>query len=151
MADIYLKKQDLETDLLFDLVVENNDVQKDNTYITASLLSIFTDASQRQIGTQIDGQILGNKEYNLDKLSDENIKNYENGLKESLQWLLDDRIVTKIVIFTEKIGNRLNIQIIFTTDSENEDNLKFSLDENLEILDWFSYNVLNVYENYTTL
>jgi len=42
MADLYLKKEDLELDLLFDLVVEDNDVEKDDTYITASLLSIFT-------------------------------------------------------------------------------------------------------------
>ena len=135
MADIYLKKQDVELDLLFDLVVENNDLQKDNTYVTASLLSIFTDASQRQIGTQIDGKTLGNKNYNVDKLSIDNIKDYESGLLESLQWLLDDRIVTNIDIETEKIGNRLNIKITFTTDSENEDNLIYSLDENLEILD----------------
>ena len=135
MADIYLKKQDLETDLLFDLVVENNDLQRDNTYVTASLLSIFTDASQRQIGTQIDGKILGNKNYNVDKLSADNIKDYESGLLEALQWLLDDRIVTNIEIETEKIGNRLNIKITFTTDLENEDNLIYSLDENLEILD----------------
>lgn len=135
MADIYLKKQDIELDLLFDLVVENNDLQKDNTYVTASLLSIFTDAGQRQIGTQIDGKTLGNKNYNIDKLSDDNIKDYENGLLEALQWLLDDRIVTNIEISTEKIGNRLDIKITFTTDSENEDNLIYSLDENLEILD----------------
>jgi len=133
--DIYLKKQDLELDLLFDLVVENNDLQKDNTYVTASILSIFTDGSQNQIGTQIDGKVLGNKNYNIDKLSTDNIKDYENGLLESLQWLLDDRIVTNIIISTEKIGNRLNIKITFTTDSENEDNLIYSLDENLEILD----------------
>ncbi len=135
MADIYLKKEDLELDLLFDLVVENNDLQKDNTYVTASLLSIFTDASQRQIGTQIDSKTLGNKNYNVDKLSVDNIKDYESGLLEALQWLLDDRIVTNIEISTEKIGNRLDIKITFTTDSENEDNLIYSLDENLEILD----------------
>ena len=135
MADIYLKKQDLELDLLFDLVVENNDLQKDNTYVTASLLSIFTDASQRQIGTQIDGKILGNKNYNVDKLSVDNIKDYESGLLEALQWLLDDRIVTNIEIETEKVGNRLNVKIVFTTDSENQDNLIYSMDEQLEILD----------------
>jgi len=136
MADLYLKKEDLELDLLFDLVVEDNDVEKDDTYITASLLSIFTDASKPQIGTQIDGQILGNTEYNLNKLSEENIKAYEDGLRVALQWLLDDKIVAKIEISTEKDGNRLNIQITFTTDSENQDNLIYSLDEKLEILSW---------------
>jgi len=136
MADIYLEKQDLETDLLFDLVVENNDLKKDNTCITASLLSIFTDASQKQIGTQIDGKILGNENYNVDKLSQENIKAHEDGLIKALQWLIDDSIVTKIEIETEKVGNRLNVKIVFTTDAENEDNLIYSLDESLEIL-WF--------------
>ena len=134
MADLYLKKEDLELDLLFDLVVEDNDIEKDDTYITASLLSIFTDASQAQIGTQIDGQTLGNTEYNLNKLSEENIKAYEDGLRVALQWLLDDKIITKLEISTEKEGNRLNIQITFTTESENQDNLIYSLDESLEIL-----------------
>jgi len=110
MADLDLKKEDLELDLLFDLVVEDNDVEKDDTYITASLLSIFTE------------------------LSEENIKAYEDGLRVALQWLLDDKIVAKIEISTEKDGNRLNIQITFTTDSENQDNLIYSLDEKLEIL-----------------
>jgi len=134
MADIYLKKEDLELDLLFDLVVENNDLVVDNTYVTAALLSIFTDASKPQIGTQIDGKILGKRKYKLDKLSEENIKAYEDGLNEALQWLVNDKIVTKIEISTEKKGNRLDIKIIFTTDSENEDNLIYSLDENLDIL-----------------
>lgn len=135
MADIYIKKQDMEDDIFFDMIVENNDLLKDNTYLTASLMSIFTDASIKQIGTQIDGNTVGNKEYNVDKLSVENIKNYEDGLKESLKWLIVDKIVTKIEISTFKQGNRLDVEITFTTDAENEDNLKFSLDENMDILD----------------
>lgn len=137
MADIYIKKQDVELDLLFDMVVENNDVKRDDSYVTASLLSIFTDASKRQIGTQIDGQTLGNKEYNVDKLSQENIKAYQDGLKKSLQWLIDDKIVKAISISAEKKGNRLDVRITFTTDSENDDNLIYSLDEQLSILDNF--------------
>ena len=135
--DIYLKKEDLELDLLFDLVVENNDIKRDDTYITASVLSIFTDASIKQIGTQIDGQTLGNKNYNVDKLSVENVKAYEQGLRDCLQWLIDDKIVTKIEISTVKRGNSLEVKITFTTDAENEDNLIYSLDENLDILDEF--------------
>lgn len=137
MADIFLKKQDVELDLLFDIVVDNNDLQKDDTFLTAALLSIFTDASQKQIGEQIDGQILGNKNYNVDKLSTLNIKAYEDGLKEALQWLLDDSIVKTITIITEKIGNRLNVKITFLNDKDNEDNLIFSLDQNMQILDQF--------------
>lgn len=137
MADIYLKKQDVEQDLLFDLVIDNNSTISDNTYLTASLLSIFTDASQKQIGTQIDGKTLGNKHYNIDKLSQENIKMYEQGLRGALKWLITDKIVTKIDIATQKQGNRLDVQIIFTTDKENSDNLIFSLDEKFEILDDF--------------
>ena len=135
MADIYLKKEDIEQDLIFDLAIENNSAKSDNTYLTASLMSIFTDASKPQIGTQIDGRVLGNTEYNIDKLSQENIKKYEKGLRASLKWLLDDKIVTKIDIFTEKTGNRLDVSITFTTDSENSDNLKYSLDEKFEILE----------------
>ena len=133
--DIYLEKKDLEVDLLFDMVVENNDIKSDPTYITASLLCIFTDASQKQIGTQIDGKILGNLNYNVDKLSQENIKAYEDGLKSALQWLIDDSIVRNIAILTQKQGNRLDVSITFTTDTDNKDNLIFSLDGELNILD----------------
>lgn len=134
MADIYIKKQDLELDLLFDIVVLNNNLQMDNTYLTASLLSIFTDGSKPQIGTQIDGETLGNKNYNIDKLSIENIKDYEDGLRECTQWLIEDGIVSKIEVETEKTGNRLDINIAFTTDADNTDNLKFSLDQTMELL-----------------
>lgn len=135
MADIYIKKQDLETDIFFDAIVSSNDLEKDNTYITASLMCIFTDASQKQIGEQIDGTIVGNKKYNVDKLSAENIKAYEEGILQSLSWLIEDGIVISISIETEKQGNLLKVAIAFKTDSENETNLKYSLDENLEILD----------------
>ena len=137
MADIYIEKKDLDLDLLFDLVVEDNDLKKDNTYITAAMMSIFTDASKPQIGTQIDGKILGNENYNIDKLSQENIKAYEDGILKAVQWLIDDSIVTNIVVETEKTGNRLDVNITFTTDSENDDNLKYSLDESLNILGEF--------------
>lgn len=135
MADIYLKKEDLELDLLFDIVVENNDIQRDDTYITASLLSIFTDGSKSQIGTQIDGKTLGNKNYNIDKLSEDGIKSYEDGLNEALQWLITDGIVKSISISTEKKGNALGVMITFITDKDNPDNLIYSLDQNLEILE----------------
>ena len=65
--DLWVKKIDLENNIVFDLVLENNYLRKDDSYLTASLLSIFTDGSKRQIGTQIDGDILGNKNYNIDK------------------------------------------------------------------------------------
>ena len=131
--DIYLRKEYLEA--IFDIFVENNDIELDDTYLTASMLSIFTDGSKRQIGTQIDGGILGNKAYHIDKLSDENIKGYREGLYECLNWLILDKIVTKIDIITEKKGNTLNVSITFTTDDENQDNLKYSLDEKMSILD----------------
>ena len=134
MADLYLKKKDVVLYIIIDIGVEDNDVEKDDKDITASILTIFSDVSKPQIGTQMDGQILGNTEYNLNKLSEENIKAYEDGLRVALQWLLDDKIITKLEISTEKIGNRLNVQITFTTDSENQDNLIYSLEEKLEIL-----------------
>lgn len=135
MADIYIKKQDLETDIFFDAIIDNNDFKRDNTYVTASLMSIFTDASKKQIGTQIDGKTIGNLEYNIDKLSTDRIKAYKQGLYDATQWIKDDGIVTAINIETEKDGNLLKVAITFTTDNDNEDNLIFSLDENLEILD----------------
>ncbi len=131
--DIYLRKEYLEA--IFDIFVENNDIELDDTYLTASMLSIFTDGSKRQIGTQIDGGTLGNKAYHIDKLSDEKIKGYREGLYECLNWLILDKIVTNIDIITEKNGNRLNVAITFTTDDENQDNLKYSLDEKMSILD----------------
>ncbi len=96
--DLYIKKEDLETDIYFDAVLSSNDLKKDSSYVTASLMCIFTDGSKNQIGTQIDGKVFGNKNYNIDKLSVENIKNYEDGLYECLQWLIDDKIVSSIFI-----------------------------------------------------
>lgn len=133
--DLYIKKEDLETDIYFDAVLSSNDLKKDSSYVTASLMCIFTDGSKNQIGTQIDGKVLGNKNYNIDKLSVENIKNYEDGLYECLQWLIDDKIVSSIFIETKKVSNILKVNISFTTDSKNNDNLIFSLDESLSILD----------------
>jgi len=132
--DIYVKKQDLESDIFFDAIVSNNTLQKDDTYITSSLMCIFTDGSKNQIGTQIDGSILGNKNYNIKKLSVENIKNYEDGILECLEWLIDDEIVSTIEIETEKSGNLLKVRIVFNGNDESSDNLIFSLDENLDIL-----------------
>jgi len=132
--DIYVKKQDLESDIFFDAIVSDNSLEKDDTYITASLMCIFTDGSKKQIGTQIDGSILGNKNYNIKKLSVENVKNYEDGILESLEWLIDDEIVTTIEIETEKSGNLLKVRIVFNGNSESENNLIYSLDENLDIL-----------------
>ena len=132
--DIYLQEHIIDSEFFFDSVVENNDIKRDDSYITASILCIFTDASKKQIGTQIDGKVLGNREYHLDKLSDENIKKNEDGLRDSLQWLIDDGIVNKIDIISIKIGNRLDRTITFHTSKENKDNLIYSLDENLNIL-----------------
>ena len=135
MADLYLKKQNLETDIFFDTVVENNDILKDDSYLSASLISIFTDASKHQIGIFIDGGELGNKYYNLNKLSKEAIKENEDGLRDALQWLIDDGIVKEISISSLKYGNRLDRTITFTTNNETQDNLMYSLDENIGILD----------------
>lgn len=132
--DLYVKKEDLETDIIFDLVIGDNDVSKDGSYLTASLLSIFTDGSKPQIGTQIDGSILGNMNYNISKLSEENIKNYKNGLIKSLKWLVTDKIVLSYVVEVEKKGNRLNIKITFKKIDDDTDSLIYSLDENFELL-----------------
>jgi len=133
--DIYVKKQDLETDIFFDAIVSENSLEKDDTYITSSLMCIFTDGSKSQIGTQIDGSVVGNKNYNIKKLSVENIKNYVDGQYECLQWLIDDSIVSNIEIETEKSGNLLKVRTIFTGNSGTVINLIYSLDENLDILD----------------
>lgn len=136
MADIYLNKIDLDfIDTFFDIELDGNNLVTDDTIRTATLISIFTDASIPQIGTQIDGNTLGNKYYNISKLSLENIKLYEKGLKDSLNWLIDDRIVEKINVETEKKGNSLLVEITFTLDNENETNVIFNLDEKMNILD----------------
>ncbi len=132
--DIYIKKQDLESDIFFDAIVSNNTLEKDDTYITASLMSIFTDGSKKQLGTQIDGSTLGNKNYNIKKLSVDNIKDYIDGQYESLQWMIDDSVVSNIEIETEKDGNLLKVRTIFTGNDGSIDNLIYSLDENLDIL-----------------
>lgn len=135
MADWYLKKSDIDSDIMFDLVVQNNDIKTDDSIVTATIISIFTDASLPQIGEQIDGKVLGNKNYTLDKLSTEGIKAYEEGILESIQWLIEDGVLSGTTISTEKQGNALLINLTLTVDAENEINLIYSLDEKLEILD----------------
>ncbi|MDA0778786.1 MAG: hypothetical protein O3C19_06970, partial [Bacteroidetes bacterium] len=103
--------------------------------LTATLIAIFTDGSKPYIGTAINGVAIGNKQYHIDKLSESNIKLFEQGLRDSLQFLIDDGIVSSNKIITEKIGNRLNIEITQIIDEENSNNLKFSLDEKMEIVD----------------
>ena len=136
MADIFLDLKNIDfIDTFFDIEVDGNNLVTDNTIRTATLISIFTDASITQIGTQIDGNTIGNKHYNISKLSLENIKLYEKGLNDSLNWLILDKIVEKIGIITEKKGNSLQVEITFTLDSENETNVIFNLDEQMNILD----------------
>lgn len=136
MADIFLDLKNIDfIDTFFDIEVDGNNLVTDNTIRTATLISIFTDASIPQIGTQIDGNTIGNKHYNISKLSLENIKLYEKGLNDSLNWLILDKIVEKIGIITEKKGNSLLVEITFTLDSENETNVIFNLDEQMNILD----------------
>jgi len=136
MADIYLTKKDLdEIDIFFDIGLDGNNLIQDDSIRTATLISIFTDGSKPQVGKQIDGKILGNKYYNINKLSQDNVKLYTQGLYDALQWLIDDSIVNNIDIINEKIGNRLNTVITFTLDSENTINVIFNLDEKMNILD----------------
>ncbi len=132
--DLYIKKENLETDIIFDMVVIGNDVQRDSSYLTASLLSIFTDASKHQIGTQIDGSIVGNENYNISKLSEDNIKSYRLGIIKALKWLIADKIVSNYDVIVEKIGNRLNVEITFKKIDDSTDSLKYSLDEKFELL-----------------
>ena len=136
MADIYLKKIDTETDLYFDAVVEGNDLKTDNTILTAVILSIFTDGSKPYIGNQINGNTYGNKQYNISKLSDENIKKYENGLYECLQWLIDDTIVSAIIVTVTRVSsNAITVYINLTLADQNTTNIIYSLDERMEIID----------------
>tara|TARA_R110002073_G_scaffold7652_2_gene43342 strand:- start:2171 stop:2587 length:417 start_codon:yes stop_codon:yes gene_type:complete len=136
MADIYLNNSNIDfIDTFFDVEVDGNGLVTDDTLRTATLISIFTDASIPQIGTQIDGNTYGNKYYNISKLSPDNIKLYEKGLKDSLNWLIVDKIVEKLDIITEKKNNTLLIEMTFTLDSENTTNVIFNLDEQMKIMD----------------
>tara|TARA_B110000858_G_C17798887_1_gene474058 strand:- start:799 stop:1224 length:426 start_codon:yes stop_codon:yes gene_type:complete len=135
MADLFLNKEDLNNDIIFDLLVENSDIKKDESILTTTLINIFTDGSKPYIGTALNGVVIGNKNYSINKLTVENIKLYEQGIKDSLQFLIDDNIVLSNSVETEKIGNRLNIKILQKIDKENVNNLKFSLDEQMEIID----------------
>ena len=134
-GDISVSKKDFDTDIAFDMVLDGNDLDRDKTIVTATLLSIFTDGTQKQIGTQIDGKIYGNQSYNLDKLSNENIKAYKTGLENCLQWLIDDEIVSTIDIETENNGNYIGVAITFDINERNSTNIIYNLDTNYEFLD----------------
>tara|TARA_R110002074_G_scaffold229867_1_gene401293 strand:+ start:55 stop:471 length:417 start_codon:yes stop_codon:yes gene_type:complete len=136
MADIYLNNSNIDfIDTFFDIEVDGNGLVTDNTLRTATLISIFTDASIPQIGTKVDGNTYGNKYYNINKLSEDNIKLYKKGLKDSLNWLIVDKIVEKLDIITDKKSNSLLIEITFTLDSENKTNIIYNLDEQMQIMD----------------
>ena len=136
MADFYLKPAHINGDLFFDLELSGNTIVSDDSLITAVIISIFTDGSQPNIGEHLrDGIKLGNPAYNINKLSDNNIQRYQRGLESTLQWLIEDGVVSQNTVTTEKQGNRLNINIVMTLDNDNALNVIFSLDENLELID----------------
>ena len=132
--DLYLKKQDLENGVIFDLMLENNDIKKDNTILTSTILSIFTDASKKNISEFIDNKIYGNKYYNINKLSEENIKLYKKGLQDSLNFLIEDNVVLSNNIDVKAINNKIYVTIEQILDNDNANNLKYSLDTNMELL-----------------
>lgn len=132
--DLFLKKEDLENDIIFDLMLENNDIKKDNTILASTLLSIFTDASKTNISEFIDGKIYGIKYYNINKLSEDNIKLYKKGLKDALNFLIEDNIVISNNIDVKAINNKIYVTIEQILDDNNTNNLKYSLDNNLELL-----------------
>lgn len=136
MADIYIKKEDLgKVDLFFDLEVVNSDIVRDDSILTATIISIFTDGSKKQISELIDDKKLGNEEYSLSRLSDENIRKYEKGLEKSLKWLIEDELAEKITATCKKQGNRLNTIINIRLNDRTEHNIIYNTDNNMEILD----------------
>lgn len=132
--DLFLKKEDLENDIIFDLMLENNDIKKDNTILASTLLAIFTDASKTNISQFIDNNIYGNKYYNINKLSEDNIKLYKKGLKDALNFLIEDNIVINNNIDVKAINNKIYVTIEQILDDNNTNNLKYSLDTNMELL-----------------
>lgn len=132
--DLFLKKEDLENDIIFDLMLENNDIKKDNTILASTLLAIFTDASKTNISQFIDNNIYGNKYYNINKLSEDNIKLYKKGLEDALNFLIEDNIVINNNIDVKAINNKIYVTIEQILDDNNTNNLKYSLDTNMELL-----------------
>ena len=132
--DLFLKKEDLENDIIFDLMLENNDIKKDNTIMTSTLLAIFTDANKTNISEFIDGKIYGNKYYNINKLSENNIKLYKKGLEDALGFLIEDNIVLSNNIDVKAVNNKIYVTIKQILDDNNTNNLKYSLDDNMELL-----------------
>ncbi len=137
--DIYIKKQDLEKDILsdyfFDIAIANNDVITDKSIMTSCLMCIFTDNNRHQLGRYIDNVELGNRYYNLKKLTDENISNYQSGIKESLKWLIKDKVVLDIIVSSENQGNAIMTNIKITKIDKTELNFIYSLDTSLELLE----------------
>ncbi len=137
--DIYIKKQDLEKDILVDyfhdIIIENNDIVTDKSIMTSCLMCIFTDSNRHQLGRYIDFVELGNPYYNLKKLTDENISNYQKGIKKSLDWLIKDKVVLDIIVSSKNKGNAIMTIIKITKLDKTELNLIYSLDTNLELLE----------------
>ena len=132
--DLFLKKEDLENDIIFDLMLENNDIKTDNTILASTLLAIFTDGSKTNISQFIDNKFYGNKYYNINKLSEDNIKLYKKGLEDALNFLIEDNIVISNNIDVKAINNKIYVTIEQILDDNNTNNLKYSLDTNMELL-----------------
>lgn len=105
----------------FDIDVLNEDLQMENDLETAILISLFTDqrvGRERGFwGNSLDGDNWGSKIWTLtrEKLTEETRSKFQEYARESLQWLLDDKVAKSIKLQSEIVkpeSIHLKVEII---------------------------------------
>lgn len=105
MIDVKIKPN-LKTNE-FDIDVQNEDLQIEDDLETAILISLFTDqrvGGERGFwGNSLDGDNWGSKIWTLtrEKLTEETRSKFQEYAKDSLQWLIDDKVAKSIKLQSE--------------------------------------------------
>lgn len=125
MIDLKLKAN---SSFQFDLELGDSDIASESALETAVIISLFTDKRVNDergfFGDSLESEPWGSKIWTLqrEKLTDQTKKKLEDYAKESLQWLIDDKIAKKITVESEIVKPaRINLLVkIYKGDSVSD-------------------------------
>ena len=105
MIDIKLKNNTQVSG--YDIALSGDDIEKENGLESAIIISLFTDMrvnGERGFwGDSLAGESWGSKLWTLsrEKLTEQTRIKFENYVKESLQWLIKDKIASSLSVKSE--------------------------------------------------
>lgn len=125
MIDLKLKAN---SSFQFDIEMSDSDIASEAALETAVIISLFTDkrvdGERGFFGDSLENDSWGSKIWTLqrEKLTDQTKKKLEDYAKESLQWLIDDKIAKKITVESEIVKPaRINLLVkIYKGDSVSD-------------------------------